>query len=74
MCDSQYLTEVDINKLNRAARSPDLNPIKHLWDIIGRRVSDRRVAQAMLSKLQLALQKEWQNIPQNANRNLLLTV
>ena len=44
--------------------SPDLAPIEHLWDKLGRRVYARQPPPANLNQLQGALAQEWQRIPQ----------
>ncbi len=46
----------------RTARSPDLNPIEHVWDILGRRMQHR--ACENLNQLFEALREEWDSIPQ----------
>lgn len=35
-----YLIDIGINTIVWAARSPDLNPIDHIWDILGERLRD----------------------------------
>ena len=37
-CIMQYLQEVGIRTLDWPTRSPDLNPIEHVWDMLGRNV------------------------------------
>ncbi|KAJ4446507.1 hypothetical protein ANN_13203 [Periplaneta americana] len=37
-----YLKEVGIHVLPWPARSPDMNPIEHVWGMLGRRVKNRR--------------------------------
>ncbi|GBN85831.1 hypothetical protein AVEN_160669-1 [Araneus ventricosus] len=48
------------------ARSPDLYPIEHVWDMLGRRIADRSVPPATLHELQQALLQEWTLLPQQA--------
>ena len=46
------------------ALSPDLSPIEHLWDELGKRVRHRQNPTETLQKLHEALVHEWNNIPQ----------
>jgi transposase len=41
------------------SKSPDLNPIEHLWDDLDRRVRSRQSAPQTLQELQQALEQEW---------------
>ena len=50
--------------------SPDMSPIEHLWDELGRRVRNNHQI-TTLRDLQCALQREWQAIPQNFIENLV---
>lgn len=52
----------NIQLLDWPARSPDLNPIEHMWDILGRRVQER-VNVRNVRDLEQALHAEWLNIP-----------
>ncbi|VVC30761.1 Ribonuclease H-like domain [Cinara cedri] len=59
-----YTEEVGIPVMNWPARSPDLNPIEHLWDEFKRRVRSHDPAPTTLQDLQYAVVAEWVNIPQ----------
>lgn len=70
-CVTEYLDAVGIRKFNWPACTPDGNPIEHVWDMLGRRVRGRSVAPTTINELRVALQEEWQNIPQNDIRELI---
>ncbi|GFX33154.1 transposable element Tc1 transposase [Trichonephila clavipes] len=60
----QLLESEDIERMDWPARSPDLNPIEHVWDFLGRRLAARTLPPVTIRELQLALQDEWAAIPQ----------
>ena len=45
------------------ACSPDMNPIEHCWDQLGRAIARRRVPGDTLNDLRRYIREEWQNIP-----------
>ncbi len=57
----QYLTANHVDVLPWPAVSPDMNPIEHIWDLLGRRVRSRHNV-SNLQELENALQIEWNNI------------
>ncbi|GFV57609.1 transposable element Tc3 transposase [Trichonephila clavipes] len=46
------------------ARSPDLNPIEHVLDFLGRCLAARTLPPVTIRELRLALQDEWAAMPQ----------
>ena len=66
-----YLTNQNVNVLPWPSKSPDLNPIEHLWDELGRRVRQRQQPPLTLAQLANALQDEWRRIPQAKIRRLV---
>ena len=56
------------------ACSPDLNPIEHLWDILGRRIRRREPPVQNVVELEAALHQEWQQIPQHTIQRLILGI
>jgi len=66
-----FLNFHHIRVLPWPAMSPDLNPIEHLWDELGRRVHNRINPPETLDQLRRALVAEWTNIPQAFIRNLI---
>ena len=53
----------NINVLDWPAMSPDMAPIEHVWDEIGRRLY-RRPQMHTIAALEAALIQEWNSLPQ----------
>ncbi|GFW30096.1 transposable element Tc3 transposase [Trichonephila clavipes] len=54
--------------------SPDLNPIEHVWDMLGRRIAARPRPPATVRDLEIALLEEWNSIPQSLIDNLIASM
>ncbi|GFT41417.1 transposable element Tcb2 transposase [Trichonephila clavipes] len=54
----QLLESEDIERMDWPVRSPDLNPIEHVWDFLGRRLAARTLPPVTIRELRLALQDE----------------
>ena len=52
-----------INILPRPSCSPDLNPIEHIWDVIGRKVRARDTHN--VRELERTVLEEWIILPQH---------
>lgn len=69
-----FLEDMRIPVMEWPALSPDLNPIEHLWDQLDRRVRARPMAPATTQELTAALLQEWEDIPQDYIRVLILSM
>ncbi|GFS79127.1 transposable element Tc1 transposase [Trichonephila clavipes] len=67
----QLLESEDIERMDWPARSPDLNPIEHVWDFLGRRLA---LPPVTIRELRLALQDEWAAMPQQLIGTLILSM
>ncbi|GFS58001.1 transposable element Tc3 transposase [Trichonephila clavipes] len=68
----QLLESEGIECMDWPARSPDLNPIEHVWDFLGRRLAARTLPPVTIRELRLALQDEWAAMPQQLIDTLIL--
>ncbi len=68
---NQYLEDEGVQRLQWPANSPDLNPIEHLWDQLGRAVRARVTNATTLADLRRILIEEWEAIPQARVANLV---
>ncbi|GFV55656.1 transposable element Tcb1 transposase [Trichonephila clavipes] len=59
----ECLQSENITRMDWPAYSPNLNPIEHVWDMLGRRIAARHPPPTCLSELRRALLDEWCNIP-----------
>ena len=51
--------------------SPDLNPIEHIWDMLGRRIQAREPPVQNIRQLEATLHREWQQLSQQDIRRRL---
>jgi transposase len=53
------------------AMSPNMNPIEHVWDFIGRKINQRNPKCQNIDELRAAILQEWQQFPQERLRRLV---
>ncbi|GFU26968.1 transposable element Tcb2 transposase [Trichonephila clavipes] len=69
----QLLEIEDIERMDCPERSPDLNPIEHVWEFLGRRLAARTLPPVTIRELRL-LQDEWAAMPQQLIDTLILSM
>ncbi|GFW01565.1 transposable element Tcb2 transposase [Trichonephila clavipes] len=70
----QLFESEDIERMDWPVRSPDLNPIEHVWDFLGRHLAARTLPPVTIRELRLALQDEWAAMPQQLIDTLILSM
>ncbi|GBM60678.1 Transposable element Tcb2 transposase [Araneus ventricosus] len=60
----EFLESEDIRRMDWPARSPDLNPIEHVWDALGRAIATRNPPPRTIQEMKTALLNEWDQLPQ----------
>ena len=61
---TKFLEAENVPVLPWPAYSPDMSPIEHVWDALGRHVRQRVPVHANIQQLRTAIEEEWDNIPQ----------
>ncbi|GFY27300.1 transposable element Tcb2 transposase [Trichonephila clavipes] len=70
----ELLEREDITRMDWPAYSPDLNPIEHEWDALGRRVAARLHHPENTQQLKQMLIEEWALLPQEMLHQLVLSM
>ncbi|GFV37254.1 uncharacterized protein TNCV_92271 [Trichonephila clavipes] len=68
----ELLESEDITRMDWPAYSPDLNPIEHVWDALGRRIAARLHHPENTQQLKQMLIEEWALLPQEMLHQLVL--
>ncbi|GFT82289.1 transposable element Tcb2 transposase [Trichonephila clavipes] len=63
-----------IQRMEWSVCSSDLNPIEHVWDMLGTRISALPRPPATVRDLEIALLEEWNSIPQSLIDNLIASM
>jgi len=71
---TDYLQNVGVERMEWPAKSPDLNPIEHLWDQLGRAIRVGVTNTTTLADLQRLLVEEWNAIPQQRVTRLVTSM
>lgn len=69
-----YLHEINIQVMDWPPRSPDLNPIEHLWDALKKTVRRHLPAPRNHQELERAVLLEWDNITQETIQDLITSL
>lgn len=71
----QHLESAEVELLPWPARSPDLNPIEHVWDMLGRRISSAyEFPPSTLHQLEIRLIEQWNSLTVEEVNNLILSI
>ncbi|GFV80820.1 transposable element Tcb2 transposase [Trichonephila clavipes] len=70
----ELLESEDITRMDWPAYSPDLNPIEHVWDTLGRRIAARLYHPENTVQLKQMLIEEWALLPQEMLHQLVLSM
>jgi transposase len=65
-----YIQSEAVTSVPWPAMNPDLNPIEHIWDMLGRRIQAREPPVQNIRQLEAAMHREWQQLSQQDNRRL----
>jgi transposase len=66
-----FLQQEAVQTIPWPAMSPDMNPIEHVWDFIGRKINQRNPKCQYIDELRTAILQEWQQFPQERLRRLV---
>ena len=59
-----YLQSEAVTSVPWQAMSQDLNPIEHIWDILGRCIQAQEPPVQNIGQLEAAMHREWQQLSQ----------
>ena len=69
-----FLQQEAIQTVLWPAMSPDMNPIEHVWDFIGRKINQRNPKCQNIDELRTAILQKRQQFPQERLRRLVRSV
>ena len=68
--ETAYLQSKAVTFVPWPSMSPDLNPIEHIWDMLGRGILAGEPPVQNIRQLEAALHREWQQLSQQDIRRL----
>ncbi|GFX57662.1 transposable element Tc1 transposase [Trichonephila clavipes] len=61
----EFLESEDIRQMDWPTRFPDLNPIEHVWDALGRAIATRNPPLRTIQEMETASLNKWDNCHKN---------
>ena len=69
-----FLQQNNVQVLDWESKSPNLSPIEHVWDVLGRRVRERQNQPSNLQEVAQAEIAEWSNISPRISRRFTSSI
>ncbi|GFX38611.1 transposable element Tc3 transposase [Trichonephila clavipes] len=69
-----FLETVNIQCMSWPANSPDLNPIEHVWDMLGRQIAALSHPPSSVTELMRALQEAWNRLSPQLIHHLIASM
>jgi hypothetical protein len=63
-----------MQRIKWPAQSPDLNPIKNLWQLLKFRICKRRHKIQSIKEMAVVVQEKWKKITQEDVRRVIMTI
>ena len=70
----QLKEQLGTRTLRWPSRSPDMNPIEHVWDLMKRKIHHHNQPPQNASELRQAIMDAWQELPQAVINRLVLSM
>ncbi|GFV70292.1 transposable element Tcb2 transposase [Trichonephila clavipes] len=69
-----FLETENIQRMSGPANSPDLNPIEHVWDMLGRQIAALSHPPSSVTEMKRALQEAWNRLSPQIIHHLIANV
>ncbi|KFM66740.1 Transposable element Tc1 transposase, partial [Stegodyphus mimosarum] len=69
-----FLEAENIQCMSRPANSPDLNPIEHVWDMLGRQIAALLHPPSSVTELKRTLQEAWNRLSPQLIHHLIASM
>ncbi|GFX80260.1 transposable element Tc3 transposase [Trichonephila clavipes] len=74
MLIDDFLETENIQRMTWPANSPDLNPIEHVWDMLGRQIAALTHPPSFVTELKRSLQEAWNRLSPQLIHHLIASI
>ncbi|KFM73863.1 Transposable element Tc3 transposase, partial [Stegodyphus mimosarum] len=69
-----FIETGNIQRMSWPANSPDLNPIEHVWDMLGRQIAAHSHPPSSVTELKITLQEAWNRLSPQLIHHLIASM